>query len=361
MRRRRPPARSTSDMRSSVSASSPLVALTMTARGASERRGARASRARQPCDGIADTTSSASAQRVGERVGHRDAVGQRRRPADRRRWRGAPPCRRRARGSRAHSRTSWPTRPRWTASAVPQLPAPRTVTRPHHARTPSRRSVPVRRRSDVRAMPEDDDAPTRRPRRARPAPGCRARTRAAAARSTRAPNRARCTSSARRPATKIASAGGTASGVSTAEDAARGRHALAAAEPQPDRIDVADDRREPGGGRHRGAVAHAARRARRSRRPWPCRARRRARRRVTPDARITLAAPRLPLPTRRRSAPPQRRARSSANGNRSDEVGEDDDGHASNAATVSARSDSAEAHRADEVRSRKTSRYGSAR
>ena len=52
-------------------------------------------------------------------------------------------------------------------------------------------------------------------------------------------------------AAKIASAGGTASGVSTAEDAARGRHAFAAAKAQPDRIDVADDRREPGGGRQR--------------------------------------------------------------------------------------------------------------
>jgi hypothetical protein len=35
---------------------------------------------------------------------------------------------------------------------------------------------------------------------------------------------------------------------------------------------------------------------------------------VTPDVRITLAAPRLPLPTRRRSAALQRRAISSANG-----------------------------------------------
>ena len=39
------------------------------------------------------------------------------------------------------------------------------------------------------------------------------------------------------------------------EHAARGRHALAAAEPQPDRIDVADDRREPGRGRRRGVAA----------------------------------------------------------------------------------------------------------
>src|SRR4029078_10005224 len=35
---------------------------------------------------------------------------------------------------------------------------------------------------------------------------------------------------------------------------------------------------------------------------------------VTPEARITLAAPRLPLPTRRRSATRHRRASSSANG-----------------------------------------------
>src|SRR5438445_165629 len=35
---------------------------------------------------------------------------------------------------------------------------------------------------------------------------------------------------------------------------------------------------------------------------------------VTPDARITFAAPRFPLPTRRKSDAPQRRARISANG-----------------------------------------------
>src|SRR5262245_64966159 len=31
-------------------------------------------------------------------------------------------------GSRPHSETSWPMRARWIARAVPQLPAPRTVT-----------------------------------------------------------------------------------------------------------------------------------------------------------------------------------------------------------------------------------------
>src|SRR5262252_8817213 len=35
---------------------------------------------------------------------------------------------------------------------------------------------------------------------------------------------------------------------------------------------------------------------------------------ATPDARMTFAAPRLPLPTSRTSDPPQRRARISANG-----------------------------------------------
>ena len=35
---------------------------------------------------------------------------------------------------------------------------------------------------------------------------------------------------------------------------------------------------------------------------------------VTPDARITFAAPRLPLPTRRRSVAPHRRASISAKG-----------------------------------------------
>src|SRR5262249_13075711 len=35
---------------------------------------------------------------------------------------------------------------------------------------------------------------------------------------------------------------------------------------------------------------------------------------ATPETRITFAAPRLPLPARRRSDPPQRRAQISANG-----------------------------------------------
>ena len=94
----------------------------------------------------------------------------------------------------------------------------------------------------------------------------------------------------------MANAGGMASGVSIAEHAAGGRDALAAAEAQPDGIDVPDDRGQPGGGRQVPAVTHVER---------------------EPDARgalrhvehgdehpgrhargtQTLAAPRLPLPT----------------------------------------------------------------
>ena len=56
---------------------------------------------------------------------------------------------------------------------------------------------------------------------------------------------------------KIASAGGNRQRRQHREDAAGGRDAFAAAEPQPDGIDVADDRREPRGRRHRRARAHA--------------------------------------------------------------------------------------------------------
>ena len=62
-----------------------------------------------------------------------------------------------------------------------------------------------------------------------------------------------------------------------------------------------------------GARRPAARRAARSPRPSPRRAAATITPACTPDARSTLAAPRLPLPTRRRSAP-RRRASSSANG-----------------------------------------------
>ncbi len=64
-------------------------------------------------------------------------------------------------GSRAQSRTATPLRPNWTASAVPQLPAPIIAAAPTldvmlemssgrchaaDARLPSRRSVPERSR-----------------------------------------------------------------------------------------------------------------------------------------------------------------------------------------------------------------------
>ena len=83
----------TSDMRSSVPLSRPFVALTIGALGGDVRRGARMT-ARQPCDGMAETTRSAPRQRVRRAmcVGDRPRPGASR-PADRRHWRGARACR----------------------------------------------------------------------------------------------------------------------------------------------------------------------------------------------------------------------------------------------------------------------------
>ena len=208
-----------------------------------------------------------------------DAVGQTRRPAGRRRSRGAPPCRRRARRSRAHSRTSWPTRPRCTASAVPQLPAPSTATRPHHAAHSEPPFGAGAQPHDVRAVPEDDedrrgDAP-----RATAGAGLPSAYASGGSASDARPSRARCTWSATRPRDEDRERRRNGQRRQDGEDAARGRHAFAAAEPQPDRIDVPDDRGEPGGRRHRRAGAQPRGQPARSPRPSPCRARRRARRR----------------------------------------------------------------------------------
>ena len=306
MRRARLPPRSPPTCAAACSASSPLVALTITA----PRRQRRATRARitarQPCDGTADTTSSASRSAsasawvtetlVGKRhVGQVDGVGA---------------ARRHLVDERAIARPEPDVVPDARRGArrapCPSCPAPSTVTVRTTRALPARRSVPVHSRLRFDRCLKTMSA-------------------AAAA--------AAITAGAGLPSAYAI--GGSAIDASTdpsemylrqpddggenrerrrngerrqhREHAARGRHALAAAEPQPDRIDVADDRREPGGGRQRRAAARPARPARRSPRLWPCRAPRRARRPSTPDARITFAAPRLPLPTWRRSrAPPAR-------------------------------------------------------
>ena len=87
-----------------------------------------------------------------------------------------------------------------------------------------------------------------------------------------------------------------------AEHAARGRDALAAAKPQPHRIDVTDHRR------HARGDARSLRRRRAAPRPRPCAmsASITAIAVDSPPVRYTLVAPTLPLPTRRRSIPPAR-------------------------------------------------------
>ena len=91
-------------------------------------RAASFSTARRPCDGTATTTTSASSSasdsdEVGRSDGGKFTSG--RYTAFARRCCMSET----SAASRPHKRTSWPMRPRCTASAVPQLPAPMTATR----------------------------------------------------------------------------------------------------------------------------------------------------------------------------------------------------------------------------------------
>ena len=175
--------------------------------------------------------------------------------------------------------------------------------RPLHALAPKRRSVPVAQTQHVRPVPEDDDDRGGDGGQTRSAPGCRARRRAAAARSTRRTEPSEMYLVSHTAAANMASAGGTASGDSTVNTPHAGRHAFAAAEAQPDRINVADNRRRAPPRPARRRLAHA------DRQPHAGRALAMSSAATStlqsrPDARITFAAPRLPLPVRRRRRRP---------------------------------------------------------
>ena len=220
--------------------------------------------------------------------------------------------------SRAHSRTSWPTRPRCTASAVPQLPAPRiaivrTSGFPRHQPQadpllgPGQHAAPGS--SGAGTTMSIDAASAAATHRRRAAGGVRDR-RQRHRREHRADRDVpRDPDSAQKDGERRADRQRRQHG----EDAARGRDALAAAEAKPDRKDMADDggetgrRRAPLPGRTAATSMTLAAPLAMSSSTTVTPAR-------TPDARSTFAAPRFPLPMRRRSAVPSRRARISANG-----------------------------------------------
>ena len=145
------------------------------------------------------------------------------------------------------------------------------------------------------------------------APGCRARTRAAGARLTRPPIRARCISSARRPRRRWR-----APAESPAASAPRRRRRRSrrlcrrGTGARRDRC----GRRSPRAPRPPAAAAPVLTRAASHTlaAPFAMSSTATSTPAVTPDARITFAAPRLPLPTLRRSIAPHRRASISAKG-----------------------------------------------
>ncbi len=152
----------------------------------------------------------------------------------------APPAIAAARcGSRAHRGHAAPRRPRWTASAVPQLPPPTTATRGGRRSTsvltrravrwPRRGSVPPKEPPDVLPVTPDDDGGDgqrggdRGPRIAEQAAAAGSWPPPAASRATRARGPGDAPQNTR-------AAGSTAHGVQREERAEAGRHALAAAE-----------------------------------------------------------------------------------------------------------------------------------
>ena len=149
--------------------------------------------------------------------------------------------------------------PRWTASAVPQLPAPRTATRRVIAallRAARSGARPARAPRFERCRKTISDGRRARPRATAGAGRAGQRRRSAAApidASTDPSEMYRVEPDARRGTPPAPAA--TASGARTAEHAARGRDAFAAAEPQPDRDRCG--RRSP----QRPAAAGAAARA----------------------------------------------------------------------------------------------------
>ena len=116
----------TCDMRCSESVSSPLVALTRTAAAGSDEATARATAPqavrghREDDDRRRPAAPPAAAPPASRDRGDRP-------PGDTAGSRASRAISATSSGSRAHSRTSCPTRARWIASAVPQLPAPSTA------------------------------------------------------------------------------------------------------------------------------------------------------------------------------------------------------------------------------------------
>ena len=229
----------TSDIRSNVSGFEPL--------GGADDDGARGrcaaqplgSRRGTPCDGMRrhDEARVATARRASSCVtatlgGQRHVrqvhrVGAARRSSPRPARRRGPTAGRR--GRRA---------PRWTASAVPQLPAPRIV-HPvrRHARGPEAAFGAGHAGAQIRSVPEHDQR--RGGDGSEPTTGAGtadARRQSAAAPASPARTRARCTSSARRRRTNIASARRTADRRQHRETRrTRVATPFAAAESQPDR------------------------------------------------------------------------------------------------------------------------------
>ena len=307
---RRPPARSPPTSAASCRASSPLVALTMIApcdeRAARQRESRRGTHATEPRRRPARCRR---ARRASDSVGH-DA-----RRAARMSGRYTAFARRCAMsrtvaGSRAHSRTSWPTRARCTASAVPQLPAPSTATR--HIMLALQHGA----RSHLEPAPDCSDAgrrsapPTRTPRTTAARRTCRIRDRRQHERGDHrterdvacGPDGGRERDNCRRQCQRH----------QHAEHTARGRHALcrrgnAATPGRCDRPPPRSRQAPPayGASARRPATRTPAAPLATSRMATTTPAR-------TPDARNTLAAPMFPLPMRCRSRTPRLRLRAAA-------------------------------------------------
>jgi len=129
-------------------------------------------------------------------------------------------------------------------------------------------------------------------------------------------------------AAKIASAGGSATASSTANTPHAVATPLPPRKPEP-HGNRCDRRWPPSRRRRRGRVrCPTVRRATRSLRPFAMSSAATITPAVTPDARITFAAPRLPLPTRRRSDAAPSPRQNQRERNRSDEIaGNNREGH----------------------------------
>ena len=156
---------------------------------------------RHPCEGIAETIRSMPVERGLEGIGHAHGIGKRHARQVDRHWPADGAMSSASAPSRAHKRTSRSACPRWTANALPQLPAPSTAmfllivmpgaqSAAPYAHEGARDSSGGERRSALRRPPT-----TRRP-----SSSCRSRTQTAAAPPTRGWSRTTHTWSSRRSA-----------------------------------------------------------------------------------------------------------------------------------------------------------------